>query len=108
MGEKKDSSIGELEIKLQSLREDLVSKESGSNDIVSEMNIEKNRLMSKIEELEKLKVESERKGADLQKELDDMKEKRNKLEEEVLEHKVWEGKYNDLSIELKDSQERNN
>ena len=44
---KKVSSIDELEFKLQSLREDLVSKELGSNETVTEMKIEKISLVFK-------------------------------------------------------------
>merc|ERR1711874_249174 len=66
---KKEAAINDLEGKLQGMREDMLAKESGADTVLNEIQLEKTKLKAQIEELEKQKLEFERKDIENGKEL---------------------------------------
>lgn len=103
----KETKIDELEERIKTLREESVSSESNSDNILNELQKLEEKLKTSAVEHEKETNELNMKISEKQKDAEQVVENKTKLETEIKALKIVEQKYSDLSIELKDMQEKN-
>jgi len=103
----KEARIEELEMKVKNLREESVTKESNSENILNDLQQLEEKLKSSTAEHEKEISELTIKISEKQAEVEQQIENKSRLEIEIKELKIVEQKMNDTTIELKEMEDKN-
>jgi len=104
----KESTIDELEDKLRLLREESISKDSSSENILNNLQQLEQKLKTQTSEYEKERTDMIMKITDKESDILKLSETKSSLEDEIKELKLVEQKNHDLSIDLKEMEKKNN